>query len=85
MLRYLLDHSITKSSTKYKFVLVAVVLSNTAQIITTLSKTALKDHLSVRGIRSEWIYLKYYWENIFKYMIYYYDILLWYIWYKFKA
>ena len=74
MLRYLLDHSITKSSTKYKFVLVAVMLSNTAQIITALSKTALKDHLSVRGIRSEWIYLKYYWENIFKYMIYYYDL-----------
>ena len=69
MLRYLLDHSITKSSTKYKFVPVAVMLSNTAQIITALSKTALKDHLSVRGIRSEWIYLKYYWENIFKYMI----------------
>ena len=47
MLVCILDYGITKSSVKYKFVLVAVILSNTAQIITVLSKTALKDYLSV--------------------------------------
>ena len=50
ILGYLLGYRVTKSSTKYKFVLVAVMLLNTAQIITALSKTALKDHLSARGI-----------------------------------
>ena len=50
MLGCILDYGITKSSVKYKFVLVAVILSNTAQIITVLSKTALKDYLSVRVV-----------------------------------
>ena len=50
MLGCVLDYGITKSSVKYKFVLVAVTLSNTAQIITVLSKTALKDYLSVRVV-----------------------------------